>query len=112
LEQEAKVLDELRVPVRQVGQGALDDLGAFAVALAQQHGGRGVAVRDGLDVHVLHGSKRRGYIKDRFVIYMGTDRHKEMARTRAITGFASFRSSKLGLGGPASTGSRLRPRRQ
>jgi hypothetical protein len=62
--------------VRQVGQSALDDLGAFAVALAKQNGGRRVAVRDRLDVHVLHGRKRREYIKYRFVTYMGTDRHK------------------------------------
>ena len=55
LEQEAKVLDQLRIPVGQVGQGALDDLAAFAIALAQQHGGWGVAVGDGLDVHTLHG---------------------------------------------------------
>ena len=38
LEQHAKVLDEPWIPVRQVGQRALDDLAAFSIALAQQDG--------------------------------------------------------------------------
>ena len=38
-------------PSGQVGQGAALDLALFAIALAQQHGGRGVPVGDGRDVH-------------------------------------------------------------
>lgn len=51
LEQDAKVLDQRRIPVRQVGQRALDDLAALAIPLAQQDGGRRAAVGGGLDVH-------------------------------------------------------------
>ena len=38
-------------PRREVGEGAFDDLCALAEALAEEDGGRGVAVGDGLDVH-------------------------------------------------------------
>src|SRR5215469_15070443 len=51
LEQGAQALDELRGPVTEVEQGALLDLAVDAIALAQQNGGRGIAVGNGLDVH-------------------------------------------------------------
>ena len=35
----------------QVGEGALSDFFVLAEGLAQQHGGRGVAVGDALNVH-------------------------------------------------------------
>jgi hypothetical protein len=38
-------------PFGQIGQSARLDLALLAVALAQQHGGRGVPVGDGRDVH-------------------------------------------------------------
>jgi hypothetical protein len=50
LEQDREVLDELWVPVREVGQRALDDLAVLAIALAQQDGWRRSAAGDGLDV--------------------------------------------------------------
>lgn len=53
LEQDAEMLDELRISVRQIGQGAFDDLATFAIALTLQDRGRRVSVRDGLDIHGL-----------------------------------------------------------
>jgi len=38
-------------PRREVGEGAFDDLCAMAEALAEEDGGRGVAVGDRLDIH-------------------------------------------------------------
>ena len=37
---------------RQVGQGALANLGAFTVGLAQQNGGGGASIWDDIYVHV------------------------------------------------------------
>ena len=42
-------------PGGEVGEGALADLGALAPAFAEEDGGRGVAIGDGLHVH---GNKR------------------------------------------------------
>jgi len=39
--------------VGQIGEGAFDDLAALTVALTQEDRGRGVPVRDGLDIHGL-----------------------------------------------------------
>jgi hypothetical protein len=39
------------VPVGEVGEGALGDLTLLASGLAEEDGGRGVVVRDGLDLH-------------------------------------------------------------
>ena len=49
--QDLEPFDDLGGEARQVGQGALADLAVLALGLAQEHGGRGVAVGDGLDVH-------------------------------------------------------------
>jgi hypothetical protein len=38
-------------PMGEVGEGAFDDAIALAGARAEEDGGRGVAVGDGLDVH-------------------------------------------------------------
>jgi hypothetical protein len=38
-------------PIREVGESALDDLAVAAGALAEEDGGRGVAVGDGFHVH-------------------------------------------------------------
>jgi hypothetical protein len=38
-------------PRREVGEGTFDDLGALAEALAEEDGGRGVAVGDRFDIH-------------------------------------------------------------
>jgi hypothetical protein len=38
-------------PIREVGESALDDLAVKAGALAEEDGGRGVAVGDGFHVH-------------------------------------------------------------
>src|SRR5713226_8989967 len=77
------MLDELRIPVRQIGDGALDDLTAFAKAFAQQDGRRRVAIGDGFDVHGLHGSKFPINIKEKYPIYMGTIIIQKKAKTRA-----------------------------
>ncbi len=51
LEQDAKALDQLVRPLRQVRQRFLAHLAAFSVGATQQHGGRRVAVGHPFDVH-------------------------------------------------------------
>jgi hypothetical protein len=50
-EQTAEGLDAGGRPMGEVGEGTLDDFAAPAEAFAEEDGGRGVAVGDGLDVH-------------------------------------------------------------
>ena len=50
-QQAAEGLDFFLGPIGEVGQGALAGFVAFAPALAEEDGGRGVAVGDGFDVH-------------------------------------------------------------
>src|SRR5712692_11041423 len=50
-QQAAESLDFFRGPIGEVGQGTLAGFVAFPPALAEEDGGRGVAVGDGLDVH-------------------------------------------------------------
>jgi len=38
-------------PSGEIGESAFDDLGAAAEALAEEDGGRGVAIGNGLDIH-------------------------------------------------------------
>ena len=47
----ANGLDLRRRQARQIGQRALADLGAFAIGLAQQHGGRRASVRHNMNMH-------------------------------------------------------------
>ena len=51
LEDTAEGVDLGGGPRREVGEGTFDDLGALAEALAEEDGGRGVAVGDGLYIH-------------------------------------------------------------
>ena len=51
LEQDAQSLDESGRPAGEVGEGALLDLAALAIGLAEQDGGRGGAIGHGFDVH-------------------------------------------------------------
>src|SRR5450759_4144984 len=51
LQQAAEGFYLLFGPVGEVGQGALEGLRAFAPTFAEEDGGRGVAIGDGLDVH-------------------------------------------------------------
>src|SRR6266700_1292916 len=50
-QQAAEGVDFLLGPIGEVGQGTFVDFVALAVALAEEDGGRGVAIGDGLDVH-------------------------------------------------------------
>src|SRR5260370_15257732 len=50
-QQAAEGLDCFLGPIGEVGQGALAGFVAFAPALTEEDGGRGVAVGDGFDVH-------------------------------------------------------------
>ena len=50
-EQDSQSFDHHGRPLRQVGQGAFTHLAGLAIGFAQQDGGRGVSVGDGLDVH-------------------------------------------------------------
>jgi hypothetical protein len=72
LEQGLEALDQLARPSGQVAQGALLDLAALAIGLAQQDGrGRG-AVGDGLDVHGRMMPPNNGRFKEKTADYMAT----------------------------------------
>ena len=51
LSRNREAVDEGGRPLGEVGEGAFADLAALAEGLAQEDGGRRVAVGDGLDVH-------------------------------------------------------------
>ena len=51
LDHPAQVVDLLGGPIGEIGQGHLTDLAALANGLAQEHGGRGVAVGHNVDIH-------------------------------------------------------------
>jgi len=51
LQDAAEQIDLGRGPVGEIGEGAFASAAAFAPTLAEQDGGRGVAVGDGLHVH-------------------------------------------------------------
>ena len=54
LEEVPESRDQGRGPFRQVGEGAFLDFAAFAEGLAEEDGGRGVAVGNGIDLHDYH----------------------------------------------------------
>jgi hypothetical protein len=82
LEQDPKVLDQLRIPVRQVGQRALDDLAALAIALAQQDGRGRAAIGDGLDVHAYMVSPSSPATREKTLHYMATTELLDKRQTR------------------------------
>jgi hypothetical protein len=63
-------------PGGEVGEGAFADFGAFADGLAEEDGGRGVAVGDGLDVHGTIMTQLSFIDKSISFIYMGTHERK------------------------------------
>ena len=76
LEQDLEAVDQGGRPLGEVGEGAFADLAALAEGLAQEDGGRRVAVGDGLDVHG-HGlyediSSMSTYISRYYGNYMAT----------------------------------------
>jgi hypothetical protein len=68
----AKSGDLRRRPLGDVGEGAVVNLTVFAEGLAQQDGGRGVAVRDDRYVHVDIFSQLARTHKLNIIIYMTT----------------------------------------
>ena len=50
-QQAAEGFDAGGEPMREVGEGAVLNLAVMAKRFAQEDGGRGVAVRDGCDIH-------------------------------------------------------------
>ena len=44
--------DARRIPVGEIGEGAIFDFAVFAVGLTKEDGGRRLAIGDGGDVHV------------------------------------------------------------
>src|ERR1700751_5986886 len=72
LEQGAQAFDDLRRPVTEVEQGPLLDLAVDAIALAQQDGGRGIAVGNGLDVHGYLYRESMNISTYNLAIYMAT----------------------------------------
>ena len=65
-------LDAGGVPVGEIGEGALVDLAVLAEGLAEEDGGRGGAVGDGLDVHGYNISRFMLLSSISIYIYMGT----------------------------------------
>jgi hypothetical protein len=51
LQDAAQEVDLSGGPRGEIGEGAFVDLGADADGFAEENGGRGVAIRDGLDIH-------------------------------------------------------------
>src|SRR5437588_8199882 len=72
VQQATEGLDFLWGPIGEVGQSALKGFVAFAPALAEEDGGRGVAVGDGLDVHGSYYAHINKAVKENNVNYMGT----------------------------------------
>ncbi len=66
-------LDLHRRPIRQIGERALLDLVAVAIAFAQQDRGRRIAIGNALDVHGELESSRIRQVKTKIQIYMGTN---------------------------------------
>src|SRR6202047_135279 len=67
-QQAAEGLDFFLGPIGEVGQGALAGFVAFAPALAEEDGGRGVAVGDGFDVHGSYYAHLLIIVKDNMLI--------------------------------------------
>jgi hypothetical protein len=82
----AKGIDFGRGPVGEIGNGAVVDFAVFAEALAEEDGGRGVAVGDYGDVHV-----------DRILAMI--DRYKDNYRTYMTTPIASNLRKLLSIKG-------------
>src|SRR5208337_4483004 len=60
----AQAVDLRLRPVGNVGEGARLDLAVLAIALAQEHGWRRIAVRDARDVHDQLESRRPGAVNN------------------------------------------------
>ena len=73
LQERLEAGDPLARPVGNVQQGALLDLAALAVALAQEDGRGRVAVGDGFDVHGQMLSQDTSYCNIKSRIYMATN---------------------------------------
>jgi hypothetical protein len=71
-EDAAEGVDLTGGPSRKVGESAFDDLTAVTRGLAEEDGGRGVAVRNGLHVHGPTISLIIHLNKNNICIYMGT----------------------------------------
>jgi hypothetical protein len=59
-------------PSRKIGEGALDDPTIESGGVAEEDGGRGVAIGDGFHVHGLRISYIAVYNKHNMAYYMGT----------------------------------------
>src|SRR3984957_4469319 len=77
-QQAAEGLDFFLGPIGEVGQGALAGFVAFPPALAEEDGGRGVAVGDGFDVHGSYYAYLILTVKDNNSNYMGTFPQKKI----------------------------------
>jgi hypothetical protein len=71
-QQSPQGFDLLRRPMGKIGQGPLDGLLAFAPTLAQEDGGRGVAIGDSFDIHGTDYAHSSPHVKKKMNIYMGT----------------------------------------
>jgi hypothetical protein len=74
-QQSAQGFDLLRRPMGEIGQGALNGFLALAPTLAQEDGGRGVAIGDSFDVHGTDYAYLSHQVNRQICIYMGTFCH-------------------------------------
>jgi len=58
--------------VGEIGEGAVEDLAVLTEGLAEEDGGRGVAIGDGGDVHAYTIHQSIQLIKHKFNVYMTT----------------------------------------
>src|SRR6266481_9201221 len=73
----AERLDARRLPMGEIGEGAVFDFTVLAVGLAKENGGRGVAVGDGGDVHVDLIQLQISLVKEIINNYMSTNPTKK-----------------------------------
>src|SRR4051812_9855198 len=86
-EEGLEAFEEVGRPVGEVEEGALLDLSALAVGLAQQDGRRRAAVGDDLDVHVHQGSHEtagKSSEKDRLHAYVLACRRPKCMRIQRL----------------------------
>jgi hypothetical protein len=74
LENGAEGIDLRRGPMGEIGESAVEDLAVLAEGLAEEDGGRGVAVRDGGDIHAYIMRQINRTCKHNINIYMPTQK--------------------------------------
>ena len=88
LQQRAQAFDDLARPIGQIGDGALFDLAAVAIAFPQQDRRRRIPVRHRFDIHGAIMRLLRHHFKMNRAIYMATFSHRISAKSIALNGLS------------------------